>query len=202
MLTAKTPFLQLESAGDTEMSGVDFEAETDTEFLYDYCQGDRGFPIEILLASGVSRSGIGLIERLLTPNPSVRPTAGRTLQHPWLVEADPEDRIDAETAPHLDWRAPTPTFYVTEDECFNNFAKFLYREKSRLRIFFDDMALKELAPFAKAMVEGLFALGYKKEVAMQFSVLMLYDLAFLIGMPLTPSLIHSSRSPGRVRPYP
>lgn len=194
MLTSKTPFLQLENDGDIDMSGVDFEPETDTELLYDYCQGDSIFPIDILQASRVSPNGIGLIKQLLQPNPAARPTAVGMLEHPWLVEADPDKRINS--------RSSSPTVHVTVDECFNNFAKFLEREKSGLRIFFDDMALKGLAPSAKAMVEGLFALGWKKEVAMQMSVLVLYDLVLLIGLPLTPSFIHSSWSPGRVRPYP
>lgn len=196
MLTSKTPFLRLDD-GDIDMTGVDFEPETDTEFLYDYCVGDASFPIEILQASGVSRNGITFIKQLLMPNPAMRPTAVRTLEHSWLAESDLED---ADTGLQLDLRAPTLTLSVTDDECFHNFTRLLNGEKSGLRIFFDGNALRDSARAAKKMVEGLFRLGCKKGVAMQLSVLVLYDLVILIGLPLTPSLIRSSWCPGRVRP--
>lgn len=80
--------------------------------------------------------------------------------------------------------ATTPTIKITEDECFTNFKRFLKREKSGLRVFYPgDEDLKKHAPAAKIMVEKLFGLGCKKEVALQLSVLVLYDMVMLIGSP-------------------
>lgn len=192
MLTSKTPFLQLECDGITDMTGVDFAPETDMDYLHDYCVGESTFPIEILNASGVKRNGIALVKRLLTPNPKTRPTAVLALQHPWLADGDFED-----TSP-----LTTPTLSVTEEECLNYFTKFLSEEKPGLRVFFSDSKIRQKACDAKIMVEQLFLLGCKKEVALQLSVLLFYDFVMLISLSLTPSLILSSWYPGRVGPNP
>lgn len=79
--------------------------------------------------------------------------------------------------------APT-TLKITDDECFNNFKRFLDKEKKGLRLFYPgDDDLKKLVPTAKTMVEKLFGLGCKKEVALQLSILILYDMVMLIGLP-------------------
>lgn len=182
MLTSQTPFLQVDDDGFTDMTGVDFMPETNVEALYDFCQGDLIFPIENLQASGVSVDGIGLINRLLRANPTERPTAIRTLQHSWLADVDLGYRINAESGPNLAWGAVAAArLSVTEDQCFNNFTRFIQKEKVGLRVFYDDEALRKLAPMAKIMVEKLFVLGCKKEIAMQLSILVLYDMVMLIG---------------------
>lgn len=89
---------------------------------------------------------------------------------------------------------PTPKIpTVTVDECFKNFQKYIEHEKRgadeskiALKVFYkDDKSLQDLAPTAKTMVESLFALGCGKEIALQLSVLILYDLVMLIGLPPT-----------------
>lgn len=86
------------------------------------------------------------------------------------------------------------TTTVTLEECFKNFRKYIDNEKRgtedlkkiALQVFYkDDKSLQDLAPAAKTMVESLFALGCGKEIALQLSVLILYDLVMLIG--LTPT---------------
>ncbi|KAL0630726.1 hypothetical protein Q9L58_010425 [Maublancomyces gigas] len=84
---------------------------------------------------------------------------------------------------------PTPKIpTVTVDECFKNFQKYIEHEKRgadeskiALKVFYkDDKSLQDLAPTAKTMIESLFALGCGKEIALQLSVLILYDLVMLI----------------------
>lgn len=75
---------------------------------------------------------------------------------------------------------------VTEDDCFKNFRTYVTGEGRELDKFYkDDVSLKAHTRTAKAMVEGLFDLGCEKEVALQLSRLILYDLVILIG--LSPS---------------
>lgn len=74
---------------------------------------------------------------------------------------------------------------VTTDECFANFRRFIDGEKVGLKVFYkDDNAIRELAPIAKIMVETLLSRGCPKEIALQLSLLILYDLALLLGMAL------------------
>lgn len=72
---------------------------------------------------------------------------------------------------------------VTEQDCFNNFKKFLGREKTGLKVFYnEDGRIRKLAPVAKAMVDKLFAIGYIKQTALDLSILILYDMVMLIGL--------------------
>lgn len=110
-------------------------------------------------------------------NPTKRPTATRMLQHSWLADVDMEQWTDVESGPNPAFRDIANCWLsVTEDECFDNFTRFIDTEKVGLRVFYDDDALRKLVPIAKTMVEGLFILGCKKEIAMQLSILVLYDL--------------------------
>lgn len=82
----------------------------------------------------------------------------------------------------------TTTVTVTVDECFKNFRKYIDGEDRSLDIFYkDDESLKKHAPTAKIMVEKLFSLGCKKEIALHLSTLILYDMVMLIG--LAPSSV-------------
>lgn len=181
MLTSQTPFLQADDDDDddgfTDMTGLDFIPDTDMEALHEYCQGRATFPIEILQASGVSRYGIGLIKRLLMANPTERPTAIRALQFRWL--------IDDESIPGGDWGASTRLrLRVTQVQCFNSLREFLDGWGGvELRVFYKDDDLKKLASAAKKMVETLFDRGCGKEVALHLSILILYDMVVLIGLP-------------------
>lgn len=188
MLTSQTPFLQIEDDGFTDMTASDFMPETNVEALYDYCQGDISFPVNALQARGVSLVGIGLINELLLANPTKRPTAIRTLQHAWLDGVDLECRTNSESGPNPAWGdIAAAQLSVTEDQCYKNFTRFIDSEKPELRIFYDDETLRKLAETAKAMVESLFALGCKREIAMPLSILVLYDLVMLIGLFFNPS---------------
>lgn len=72
---------------------------------------------------------------------------------------------------------------VTEQDCFNNFKKFIGREKTGLTVFYEsDGAIRKLAPAAKTMVDKLFAIGYIKQTALELSILVLYDMVVLIGL--------------------
>lgn len=91
--------------------------------------------------------------------------------------------------------AKLPT--VTVEECLKNFQKYIDQEKRgtdepkkiALKVFYkDDKSLQDLAPAAKIMVEKLFAIGCGKEIALQLSVLILYDLVMLIGLPPHPTV--------------
>lgn len=74
---------------------------------------------------------------------------------------------------------------VTEDDCFKDFRKYVTGEDRALNKFYkDDESLKAHTRRAKTMVEGLFELGCKKEIALQLSRLILYDLVMLIGLSL------------------
>ncbi|KAL0631443.1 hypothetical protein Q9L58_009688 [Maublancomyces gigas] len=100
-------------------------------------------------------------------------------------KSKPPPRVDLIPTADKDSTADTvstvPTFKITEDECFNNFKKFIKREKSGLKVFYpQDEDLKKPASAAKTMVEKLFDLGCKKEVALQLSILILYDMVMLI----------------------
>lgn len=204
MLTSQTPFLQVERGQFTDMTGVDFFPQTDMDALFDYCQGDLVLPLESLEASKVSVAGIGLINELLTVNPTERPSAIRTLQHSWLTEGHLEERFNTQcdpiaaggavaaavlpvtedqccdTDPASGDIAPA-VLSVTEDQCFNNLTRFVEKEKAGLCCFYDEHALRRLALEAKEMVEKLFIRGCNEAVAMDLSVLVLYDIAMLIG---------------------
>lgn len=83
----------------------------------------------------------------------------------------------------LDPRSMTTiTPVVTEEDCFNNFMRFLNGEKSGLKVFYSSDEIREFAPIAKTMVDKLLAIGYKKQTALQLSILILYDMAMLIGI--------------------
>ncbi|KAL0632091.1 hypothetical protein Q9L58_009023 [Maublancomyces gigas] len=69
---------------------------------------------------------------------------------------------------------------LTTEECFVNLQKFLNGEKRGLRLFYDDSALQTLAPAAQKMGLALLADGWGKEIAMELSLLTLYDIVILI----------------------
>lgn len=77
------------------------------------------------------------------------------------------------------------TATITEVECLKNFQDFLKFEKNGLKLFYkDDDSINKLTSHAKTMIEKLFDLGCKKEIALQLSILILYDMAMLIGLAL------------------
>lgn len=126
---------------------------------------------------GVSVDRISLIKVLLIANPTKCPTATRMLQHSWLADVDMEQWTDVESGPNPAFRDFANCWLsVTEDEWFDNFTRFIDTEKVWLQVVYDDDAVRKLVPIAKIMVEGLFILGFKKEIAMQLSILVLYDL--------------------------
>lgn len=88
LLTLKTPFLELDTNDDfDDLSDADIESgpQIDMASLYEYCQDTAAFPVNVLVDAHVPAAGIDLVKRLLIPNPHERPTATRTLQHPWLL---------------------------------------------------------------------------------------------------------------------
>lgn len=164
------------------MTDMDFMRETDMEALIDYCQGDLILPIENLQSCGVSVDGIGLIHELLAAYPAEGPSAVRTLQHSWMAEVHLEDRTNARRDPNPAWEAMSAArLSVTEDRCFNHRSRFIAREKANFQVFHDHQALRQLALNAKVMVEKVFILGCEKAIAMQLSILVLYDIVMLIG---------------------
>lgn len=72
---------------------------------------------------------------------------------------------------------------ITEDQCFSHFQRFL-RKKGGLRVFYSDEDLKKLAPAAKQMVLAMVARGCLLEIALQLSILILYDIVILLGLKL------------------
>lgn len=187
MLTSQTPFLQVEADGFTDMTDMDFMPETDTEALFDYCQGDLILPIESLQSSGVSVDGIGLLHKLLAANPTERPSAIGTLQHSWLAEVHLEKKPNTQSDPNPAWGAMSAArLPVTEDQCFNNLAMFIEEKNLRCCFSYNDYELRRLALKAKEMVEELFIRGCNEAVAMDLSILVLYDIVMLIGQFFTP----------------
>lgn len=71
---------------------------------------------------------------------------------------------------------------ITADECFTNFKKYITNERPGLSAFYDDLALRELAKKAQDMGEKLMVKKCGKEIAMQLSLLTLYDIALLLGL--------------------
>ncbi|KAL0635218.1 hypothetical protein Q9L58_005864 [Maublancomyces gigas] len=69
---------------------------------------------------------------------------------------------------------------ITVDECFTNFKKYITNERPGLSAFYDDLALREVAKKAKDMAEKLLVKKCGKEIAMQLSLLTLYDIALLL----------------------
>lgn len=72
---------------------------------------------------------------------------------------------------------------LTDDDCRRKFRTHIAKEE--LGQFHKDEAIEGFVPIAKTMVKELFKLGCGKEVALQLSLLILYDMVMLIG--LTPS---------------
>lgn len=76
---------------------------------------------------------------------------------------------------------------VTTDDCFRVLRTFIDKEKVGLKVFYrDDDAIRKLAPIAKAMVDTLLSRGCGKEIALQLSILVLYDIALLLGITPVP----------------
>lgn len=72
---------------------------------------------------------------------------------------------------------------ITVHECFKHFERFLAKERTELKVFYDGAkAIGELATLAKPMVESLFKLDCTKEIALQLSTLIMYDMVMLIGL--------------------
>lgn len=71
---------------------------------------------------------------------------------------------------------------ITVDECFTNFKKYITNERPGLSAFYDDLALHEVAKKAQDMSEKLLVKKCGKEIAMQLSLLTLYDIALLLGL--------------------
>lgn len=89
LLTLQTPFLEPDTNDDfDDLSDVDIESgpQIDMESLYEYCQDTTAFPVDVLVKAHVPPDEIDLVKRLLIPNSHERPTATRTLQHPWLLK--------------------------------------------------------------------------------------------------------------------
>lgn len=183
MLTSQTPFMAVVLTELTDTTILEPSSDIDQAALFAYCRNITPLPIEKLEASGVSKLGINLIQQLLSVNPVERPTAVHALRHPWLVEVDSDGEKDSETYPGpAVGTINTDTHNVTEEECFNNFTTFIDSEKQGLRIFYDNEALEKLAPRGKSMVEELLVRGCNRQIAMQLSILVLYDMVLLIGM--------------------
>jgi hypothetical protein len=71
----------------------------------------------------------------------------------------------------------------TKDQCADALKMFILREKEKLEIFYkDDSQLDRPAETAAKMVQELMKQGCKKEMALRFATLTLYDLVILLGM--------------------
>lgn len=79
---------------------------------------------------------------------------------------------------------------LTDDDCRRKFRTHIAKEE--LGQFHKDEAIEGFVPIAKTMVKALFKLGCGKEVALQLSLLILYDMVMLIG--LTPSRDPSNKT--------
>lgn len=75
---------------------------------------------------------------------------------------------------------------LTTDGCFIHLRKFIDNEKYKLRGFYDDSALQTFAHAAQKMGLALMADGWKIELALELSVLTLYDMVILIGSKISP----------------
>lgn len=82
---------------------------------------------------------------------------------------------------------PLRKLVLTDEECLVNFKAHVDRDG--LGVFHTPQAIAGFVPIAKEMIRVLFARGCGKEIALQLSLLILYDVVMLIG--LTPS-----RGPG------
>lgn len=97
--------------------------------------------------------------------------------------------LDAQTNQRKPRKRMAPT--VTEQDCFNNFKAFIKHEKQGLQVFYaDDSALWKLVPNAQTMAGRLLAMGYMKQTSLDLSILILYDVALLLGSaPSVPSSV-------------
>ena len=84
----------------------------------------------------------------------------------------------------------------TKDDCLDALRMFIHTEKKGLDIFYkDNSQLEKPAEMAAKMVDELTKQGCKKEMALQFSALTLYDLVVLLGMlSLFPCFAECPRS--------
>lgn len=71
---------------------------------------------------------------------------------------------------------------ITAEECYANFEKYVRTEKPGLGAFYDVPSLEDAARKARVMVDKLIEMRCGKEVAMQLSLLILYDVALLLGL--------------------
>lgn len=76
-------------------------------------------------------------------------------------------------------RRPT----ITKAHCLQYLRYFIDKEKPGLLVFYDDNALETRAAKAEMMVNKLVEMGYSMELALDLTLLTLYDLVLLIGLP-------------------
>lgn len=74
---------------------------------------------------------------------------------------------------------------ATTDECFRHLRAFIEKEKVGLKVFYPyDHDIRMLVPIAKTMIDTLGSRGCGKEVRLDLSILVLYDIVLFLGTTL------------------
>lgn len=163
ILTSETPFLESDlystMCSDTDIS----EPQTDLAMISNFCQGGIGFPVEALEKSEADKDAINFIEKLMVPNPRLRMSARKALQHTWLVGSE---------------------LAAIFQKCHERLIRFIKDEKPGLTVFFVGDLNESLLPYtyrAGRLFVKLAEMGCPEAIAYDLGVLTLYDVILHIG---------------------
>lgn len=180
MLTTERPFLEDAHDSDPESSlqfdTCTFEPQADIDMIIEFCRDERDFPGEVLEKSGASAGETGFVKALLLPDPRLRLTAVNALASPWISGQSESGSVTVTLA--------------TRPSSIQRLTRFV--DEKDLTKFFPEITT-ELVGQAEMLVTELMKQGCPKGIATSLEVLVLYDLALLIGIFLlefTQSLLH------------
>lgn len=168
MLTTERPFLEqireVDPESTTEFDTVSSEAQADIDMIVEFCRDERCFPGQALQKSGASASETSFVKGLLLPDPRLRLSAVNALASPWISEKPQSGSANA---------LPRPM-----PGSMQRLRRFTSRNS--LERFFPEINA-ELKSKAEFLAGELVKRGCPRGIAASLEVLVLYDLAILIG---------------------
>lgn len=168
MLTTERPFLQQVLEDDPESTTLfdtcTSEPQADIDMIIEFCRDEREFPGEALENSGASASETSFVKALLLPDPRLRLSAVNGLASAWI--SGKSESVST---------IVPPTVIVGPLERLTRFVS-----RNSLQGFFPEITA-ELAHTAGNIAVELIKQGCPKGMATSLEVLVLYDLALLIG---------------------
>lgn len=169
MLTTERPFhLQAALEDDLESSmgfdTVTSEPQANIDMIVEFCRDQQDFPEAALERSGVSASERSFVKALLLPDPRLRLSAAMALASPWISGESKSGGQEVHT-----------------EDSFQLLTRVVAR--NCLQMFYPEIP-EQLISGAQSLATELSKRGCPRIIAASLGVLVLYDLALLIGIIL------------------